>query len=198
MNTGDVIIQLMQEQGVVRPRDLRDRGIPVASLYWLHKQGRVLRTGRGLYTLPDADFSKHHSLAMACKRVPHGVVCLLSALAFHQLGSQLPFEVWMAIDRKARLPKVSYPALRIVRFSAQALAEGIEVHQVEGIAVPVYSPAKTVADCFKYRHKIGLDVALEALREYRRSQRGTERDLWRYAGVCRVAQVMKPYLEATA
>lgn len=198
MSTGDEIIQLMQEQGVVRPQDLRERGIPVASLYWLHKQGRVLRTGRGLYILPNADFSEHHSLAEACKRVPHGVVCLLSALAFHQLGSQLPFEVWMAIDRKARLPKVSYPALRIVRFSVQALTAGIEVHQVEGVAVPVYSPAKTVADCFKYRHKIGLDVALEALRECRRVQRCTERDLWRYAEVCRVTQVMKPYLEATA
>jgi predicted transcriptional regulator of viral defense system len=198
MNSGDEIIRLMQEQGVLRPQDLRAHGIPIASLYWLHKQGRVLRTGRGLYTLPDVEFSEHHSLAEACKRVPHGVVCLLSALAFHELGSQLPFEVWMAIDRKARLPKVSHPALRFVRFSGSALTEGIEVHLIKGVAVPVFGPAKTVADCFKYRHKIGLDVALEALRECLRLRRCTARDLWRNAEICRVTKVMKPYLEATA
>lgn len=198
MNTSDEVIALMRQQGIVRPQDLRDQGASVSALYRLYEQGRVLRSGRGLYSLPDADLSEHHSLAEACKRIPHGVICLLSALSFHEIGTQLPFEVWMAVDRKARLPNVSYPPLRVVWFSGKALTEGVVVHQIEGIAVPIYCPAKTVADCFKYRNKIGLDVAIEALRECRRLKLCTERDLWQYAEICRVAQVMRPYLEATA
>jgi predicted transcriptional regulator of viral defense system len=193
-----MIIKLLQEQEVIRPQDLRGAGISPASLYWLHQQGRVVRIGRGLYRLPDGNVTAHHSLAVACKRVPHGVICLLSALSFHELGTQLPFEVWMAIDRKARLPRIDYPPMRFVRFSGQALTAGVEQHQIEGVDVSVYVPAKTVADCFKYRNKIGLDIALEALRECRRLRRCTDRDLWYFARVCRVANVMQPYLEATA
>jgi predicted transcriptional regulator of viral defense system len=194
----DQIIGLLQEQEVIRPQDLRALGVSPASLYWLHHQGRVVRIGRGLYGLPDSDFTAHHSLAVACKRVPHGVVCLLSALSFHDIGSQLPFEVWIAIDRKARLPKLDYPPMRFVRFSGRALTDGVEEHQIEGVTVPIYAPAKTVADCFKYRNKIGLDVALEALRDCRRLGKCSDHDLWRFARICRVANVMKPYLEATA
>jgi predicted transcriptional regulator of viral defense system len=188
---------LLQQQGMIRPQDLREHGLALSSLYWLNQQGKVMRTGRGLYCLPGTEFSENHSLAEACKRVPHGVVCLISALRFHTLGTQSPFEVWLAIDGKARRPQVDYPPLRIVRFSGLALTEGVEEYLIEGATVSVYSPAKTIADCFKYRHKIGLDVAIEALRECRRERRCTERDLWRYAQICRVAKVMKPYLEAT-
>jgi predicted transcriptional regulator of viral defense system len=198
MKHTEQIVALLKERGVVRPRDLRARGLSVASLYWLHRQGRVMRTGRGLYYLPDADLTEHHTLAEAARRVPHGVICLLSALSFHGLGTQLPFEVWIAVDRKARRPQVDYPPLRIVRFSGQALSEGVEEHPVEGVTVRVFSPAKTVADCFKYRNKIGLDVAIEALRECRRERKCSEADLWRFARVCRVANVGRPYLEATA
>jgi predicted transcriptional regulator of viral defense system len=137
-------------------------------------------------------------MAEACKRVPGGVVCLLSALQFHDLTTQLPFEVWLALDVKARKPAVEFPPLRIVRFSAEALSKGIETHRVEGVTVRVYNVPKTVADCFKYRNKIGLDVALEALRECRRKRLATIDELWRYAKICRVSKVMQPYLQAMA
>ena len=198
MKQTDQIIRLLQDQEAVRPQDLRQLGISPASLYWLYQQGRVTRVGRGLYRLPESDFTEHHSLALASKRTSHGVICLLSALSFHGIGTQLPFEVWMAIDRKARLPKTDYPIMRFVRFSGQALSSGIEKHQIEGTSVPIYAPAKTVADCFKYRNKIGIDVAIEALRDCRHLRKCSEQDLWHFAKVCRVSNVMKPYLEATA
>ena len=134
--------------------------------------------------------------AEVCKRVPNGVVCLMSALQFHGLTTQSPHEIWLAIDHKARHPKEPMLPMRIVRFSGQALTNGIEKHTVEGVKVKVFSPAKTVADCFKYRNKIGLDVAIESLRDCMRSRRCTMDELWEYAKICRVANVMKPYLES--
>ena len=190
------IIEIVKEAGTLRPRDLDVYGIPREYLRRLCHRGLLERTARGLYALPDAEVTEHHSLAEACKRVSHGVICLLSALRFHEFTTQAPFEVWMAIDVKARLPKVDRLPLRIVRFSGKALESGIEEHKVEGVLVKVYSPAKTVADCFKYRNKIGLDVALEALRECMREQKCTVDEIWRFAGICRVANVMRPYLEA--
>lgn len=154
------------------------------------------RAGRGLYRVTGGQVTEHHSLAEACKRVPSGVVCLLSALRFHGLTTQAPFEAWLAVDVHAWRPRVDHPPLRIVRFSGKALKEGIETHPVEGVEVKVYSAAKTVADCFKYRNKIGLDVALEALKDYLRKYRGKTDDLWRYAKICRIANVLRPYLEA--
>lgn len=188
-------LDLLHQSGVVRPQDLKAQGIAPTSLYQLYRQGKVIRTSRGIYTLADTDFTEHHSLVEICKRVPHGCICLLSALHFHTLGTQNPFEVWLAIDRKARRPRVAYPPLRVLRFSGAALHEGIEEHQIEGVTVRVYSIAKTVADCFKYRNKIGLDVALEALRECWRKRRATMDDLHRTAVVCRVSRVIRPYLE---
>jgi len=135
-------------------------------------------------------------LAAASARVPHGVVCLLSALRFHEMTTQNPAELWLAIDRKARVPAARDLPLRIVRFSGKARLKGIEEHDIDGVKVPIYNPAKTVADCFKYRRKIGMDVALEALRDCWRSKRCTIEDLWRYAAICRVTNVMRPYLEA--
>jgi predicted transcriptional regulator of viral defense system len=143
----------------------------------------------------DTDVSEHQSLAEACKRVPQGIICLLSALRFHQLTTQNPSEVWIAIDGKARRPRVDYPPLRFVRFSGAALHHGVSRHEINGSTIRVYEPAKTVADCFKYRHKIGLDIALEALREYRRQRRPLEA-LWQAAEICRMAKVIRPYLEA--
>ncbi|KAF0220895.1 MAG: transcriptional regulator-like [Geobacteraceae bacterium] len=190
------ITGLARETGIIRPRDLEEYGIPREYLRRLCDKGVLERQSRGIYTLRGAELTEHHSLVQACKRLPKGVVCLLSALRFHGLTTQSPFEIWMAIDRKARLPKVEGMPLRLVRFSGEALTEGIERHRIEGVDVSVYCPAKTVADCFKYRNKIGLDVALEALRECRRERRCTMDDLWRFAKVCRVANVMRPYLEA--
>ena len=189
-------LELVRQMGVLRSRDLVAHGIAREYLVRLHRKGLVNRVGRGLYVAADVDASEHQSLAEVSRKVPAGVICLLSALRFHGLTTQSPFEVWIAIDVKARRPKQDGVPIRVVRFSGDALHAGVEEHAVEGVTVRVYNPAKTVVDCFKYRNKIGLDVALEALRECGRQRRCTNDDLWRYANLCRVANVMKPYLEA--
>jgi predicted transcriptional regulator of viral defense system len=186
----------VRDAGVLRPRELEAHGITREELLRLYRRGLLQRPARGLYMLADAHVTEHHMLAEACKRVPHGVVCLLSALRFHDLTTQAPFEIWLALDPKARHPKADPLPLHVVRFSGPALTEGVEEHEIEGVPVRVYNPAKTVADCFKYRNKIGLDVALEALREAWRERRCTMDELWHYARICRVANVMRPYLEA--
>lgn len=192
----DETLALVRELGVVRPRDLDSRNIPHEYLRRLVARGLLDRSARGLYRLADGTVTEYHSLAEASKRVPQGIVCLLSALRFHDLTTQAPFAVWLALPAKARRPQVNDLPLHFVSFSGLALTSGIEEHVIEGMSVPVYSPAKTVADCFKYRNKIGLDVALEALRETWRSRRATMDDLWRYGRICRVANVMRPYLES--
>ena len=192
------VLELVREAGIVRVRDVRAQGLHPEHLRRLAADGLVERIARGVYALADAEPTANHSLAQVAKKVPHGVVCLLSALRFHEVGTQSPFEVWLAIDRRARKPSLPSPKLRIVRFSGAALKVGVERHRIEGVPVPVYSVAKTVADCFKYRHKIGLDVALEALREGLRERRFTHDELWKHAKVCRVASIMRPYLEAMA
>ena len=196
------LLEIIKQEGVIRPRDMDKYQIPRNYLYRLHRDGVVSRVGRGLYMLPDAEITEHHSLVEASKRVPKGVICLLSALRFHELTTQAPFEVWMAIDPKMWLPKVDSPPLHVVRFSGQALNLGVEEHSIEGVPVKVYEPAKTVVDCFRYRNKIGLDVALEALRDYlatRKESRGkhyTVDKLWKYAKHCRMSRVMMPYMES--
>jgi predicted transcriptional regulator of viral defense system len=190
------VLDLAREKGVLRPRDLAQRGLPTDYLWRLYRKEKLERVGRGLYSLLGGNLTEHHTLAEAALRVPHGVVCLLSALSFHDLTTQVPFEVWMAIDVKARRPKEEIIPLRIVRFLGEALTAGVEEYEVEGVSVKIYNPAKTVADCFKYRNKIGLDVALEALRDCWRRRLARADDLWRYAEVCRVARVMRPYLES--
>ena len=192
----DKVLELVKKAGVLRPRDLEPYGIPRVYLSRLHRAGKLQRIGRGLYVLPGTNVSEHRSLAEACKRIPNGVICLLSALRFHELTTQSPFEVWLAIGEKAWRPRVEYPPLRIVRFASAALSAGVEEHRIDGVSVPVFIPAKTVADCFKYRNKIGLDVAIEALRECWRSKRCTMDDLWQYAKICRVQNVLRPYLES--
>ncbi len=192
----DKVLGLVKKAGVLRPRDLDPYGIPRIYLSRLHAAGKLQRIGRGLYVLSGAEVSEHRSLAETCKRIPKGVVCLLSALRFHELTTQAPFEVWLAIGEKVWRPRMEYPPLRIVRFSSTALDAGVETHQIDGVSVLVYTPAKTVADCFKYRNKIGLDVAIEALIECWRSQRCTMDELWQYAKICRVKNVMRPYLES--
>lgn len=181
---------------MVRASDLKRYGIPLVYLTRLCQKGLVERVGRGLYRLAQTETSEYLTLAEAAKLVPGGVVCLLSALSFHELTTQIPYEVWMAIDVKARRPKAAGVPLRIVRFSGKALTAGVEIHRIDGVPVKITCPAKTVADCFKYRNKIGLDVALEALRECRRQRKCSVEDLWHYSKICRVASVMKPYLEA--
>ena len=192
----DKLIDLVRSLGLIRPRDLEPIGIPRISLTRAVRRGQLERVGRGLYGLPGRQVSAHGVLAEVARRVPKGVVCLLSALRFHGLTTQAPFEVWLAIENKAITPKLDYPPLRIVRFSGAALTEGVEEHVVDDVTVRITCIAKTVADCFKYRNKIGLDVALEALREAWHEKRMTSDELWRYAQVCRVANVMRPYLDS--
>lgn len=188
-------LKLAARLGVLRARDLADAAIPPVILSRLVASGQLTRLSRGLYALPDRAVSEHHQLAEVAVRSPQAVFCLLTALRFHDLTTQNPHELWVALPNKARSPRIDYPPMRIVRFSGAALTEGVETHTVDGVSVRVYSVAKTVADCFKFRHKIGLDVALEALRECRRGKRATSDDLWRCAKLCRVANVMRPYLE---
>lgn len=190
------ILDLAAKRGLIRPRDLTERGLPTVALTRLVRQGRLQRVGRGLYAPPDRPVSEHNTLAEVARKHPQAIVCLLSALRFHDLTTQSPFEVWLAIPNKARAPKMDYPPLRIVRFSGAALTRGVEDHVIDGVPVRVTSVARTVADCFKFRSKIGLDVALEALQEAWRSKRVSMDELWRYATVCRVANVMRPYMES--
>ena len=192
----DKVLDLVREVGVIRPRDLEAAGIPGRYLSQLAHRGELDRVGRGLYTLAGAAPSEHRSLAEAAKRVPRGVVCLLSALRFYELTTQTPFEVWLAIGQKDRTPRPNGTRLRIVRFSGEARNSGIETQIIEGVPVRVYGPAKTVADCFKFRNNIGIDVAVEALRDCLGQRRCTTDELFEYARVCRVSRVMRPYVEA--
>lgn len=189
-------LELMRDQGVVRPRDLAALGIRRDCLADMCKRGLVERIGRGLYMAAEVEITQHHSLVETAKRVPQGIVCLLSALSYHELTTQNPHQVWLAVDRKGWLPELDLPYVRIVRFSGAALEYGIEEHEIEGVPVRIYSPAKTAADCFKYRNKIGADVALEALRDCWRQRKATMHQLWEAAEACRVARVMRPYLES--
>lgn len=162
----------------------------------LQRRGLIDRVRRGLYSAVDADWTEHHSLAEVARQAPAGVICLLSALQFHDLTTQLPFEVWLAIDRKARVPKVMTPQVRVMRFSGLALTTGVEEHVIEGVPVRIFGPAKTVVDCFRYRNKIGFDVALEALRDCYRLRLATVDELWECAQQLRVGNVMRPYIES--
>jgi predicted transcriptional regulator of viral defense system len=189
------VMTLVKTKGVLRPRDLDKCKIPRTVLQRLHQDGAVTRVGHGLYRSAKAMTNEQATMAEVCKRVPDGVVCLLSALHYHNLTTQSPFEVWLALDVKARKPRTDLP-IHLVRFSGQSLMEGVEYFKVDGVSVKVFKPAKTVADCFKYRNKIGLDVALESLRECLKAGRCSVDDLWRYAKICRVGNVMRPYLEA--
>ena len=192
----DKILKLARRRQGVTAREIAAAGLHRQVLTRLVEAHQLERVVRGVYRIPDQPFTEHHGLALVSSSIPHGVICLLSALQFHQLGTQLPSEVWIAIDRRARRPALKYPPLRVLRFSGAALSQGIETHRIEGQTVRVYNITKTLADCFKYRHKIGIDVVLEALREAWRSRRFTMEELDRYAAICRVQRVMRPYLEA--
>ncbi len=196
MDRNQKIIQLAKQLGIIRPRDVEDKGIPREYLMRLYRKGELVRTGRGLYALPDTLTSESTTLAEVAKRAPGAVICLLSALQFHNLTTQIPHRIWIAIEHKKWAPDFDYPHLELVRFSGDSFHYGIEKHEVHRVPVKVYSPSKTVADCFKFRNKIGLDVALEALREAWRARKVNMDELWKAAKVCRVSNVMRPYLEA--
>jgi predicted transcriptional regulator of viral defense system len=181
---------------MLRLKDFVAEGIGPETLARLVREEAVVRPARGLYQLPDAQVEAAHALAEAAVLVPKGVVCLISALQFHELTLQMPSTVWMAIERTAWRPRLDYPRIRFVRFTRPSLAEGVAHHRIEGVDVPITNPARTIVDCFRYRGKVGLDVAMEGLREGLRRRRCTPDELWRYARQARVWSVMRPYVEA--
>lgn len=190
------VLRLARRRVLLRARDLAERTLPTVTLTRLVAAGKLERVARGVYGLPDRALHEHRSLAEVAIRVPRGVVCLLSALRVHDIGTQAPFEVWLAIPHHNVAPRLDHPKLRIIRMSGAALTQGIERVPIDGVSVAIFNPAKTIADCFKYRNKIGLDVAMEALREGWRKRKVKMDDLWRYAAIDRVTNVMRPYLEA--
>lgn len=190
------LLTLAKKRPILRAADAERLGLHTQLLTRLVAEGALERVGRGRYRAPNAHVTEHHGLALTAAAVPRGVVCLLSALVVHGIGTQNPSEVWVAIDRRARAPKAAWPPLRIVRFSGRALTEGIETHRIEGERVRVYNLPKTIADCFKYRNKLGMEVVLEALKDAWNHRRVRMAELDKYARVCRVERVMRPYLEA--
>ena len=189
-------LDLLEGRGMIRLKDFVAKGVGPETLARLIRDAAVVRPARGLYQLSNTPVEATHTLAEAAVMVPKGIICLTSALQFHGLTLQMPSAVWMAIDRAAWRPKLAYPPIRFVRFSGSALTAGVERHQVEGIEVPITAPARTIVDCFRYRTKIGIDVAMEGLREGLRHHRFTPDELWNYARSARVWPVMRPYVEA--
>ena len=189
------ILEFARRQRLLSAADLRSHGWSPQLLLKLHRTGQLQRVTRGLYSLPGSEMTEHQSLVEVCRRVPKAVLCLLSALQFHEIGTQLPHEVWIALPEATQTPAIGYPPLRIARLRGEAYSEGIETVVEQGSTIRVYSLAKTVTDCFKFRHKVGLDVALEALKEAWRQRKLNIDEVTRYAKINRVAQVMQPYLE---
>jgi predicted transcriptional regulator of viral defense system len=184
--------------GTLRTTEALEAGIHPRTLYAMRDAGEVETLARGVFRLGDLSALGNPDLAIIAKRIPHGVICLISALSFHELTTQVPHEIHLAISRTARRPRLNYPPLRVYRFSAAAFAAGVETHTIDQIPVRVYSAEKTLADCFKYRNKIGVDVAIEAIRTYRRRGRPRFQQIFDYAKLCRVDRLMRPYLEALA
>jgi len=194
----DTVLRLARKRGLLRARDIAALNLPTVTLTRLVRAGKLERAGRGVYGLAGAQGSGQRALAAVALRAPRAVICLLTALRVHAVGTQSPFEVWLALPPGTTPPKMDQPSLRIVRMSGTSLTEGVEHIRIDGVDVPVFNTAKTIADCFKFRNKVGMDVALEALREgwrERKSTKVTMDALWRYATVNRVGNVMRPYLE---
>ena len=197
MNRQQQVLELAREKGIIRAADVEAEGISRNYLYRMHKKGLLKKSAVGLYTLPEAPATENSSLAEVAKRMPHAVVCLISALSYHDITTQIPHEIWLTIPRGSWRPDVEYPPLNLTYVSGPAYSFGIQEHVINGVAVKIYCPAKTVADCFKCRNKIGLDVAIEAHREAWRPRKVTMDELVEAAGIDRVSKIMRPYLEAT-
>jgi predicted transcriptional regulator of viral defense system len=187
---------ILAARGIVRLAEFRSSGITAATVSRMVQDGEVVRLTRGLYQLTDAQLDTSHSLAEAAKRLPKGVVCLVSALAFHGLTDQLPKKVWLAIGKKDWEPKPDGTPIRIVRFTDKLLAEGVETHLIEAVPVKVFGAARTVADCFRHRSKVGLSVAIGGLQEALRQRKATPAEIARQAERGGISTVIRPYLEA--
>ncbi|HJU14851.1 MAG TPA: type IV toxin-antitoxin system AbiEi family antitoxin domain-containing protein [Stellaceae bacterium] len=187
---------LLRARGIARLHEIRHAGITAATVSRLEREGVVTRLGRGLYQLTDAPLEGNHSLAEAAKRVPRGVICLLSALAFHGLTDQMPRRVWIAIGPKDWKPRIDHPPLRIVRFADRFLREGVETHEIESVPVPIFGITKTIADVFRHRRSVDTAVAVHALREALRQRKATPAEIARCAVQGGIWTTLRPYLEA--
>lgn len=184
--------------GILRTSEALDEGIYRRTLYHMEEEGIVTKLERGVYKLADVDMLANPDLAIVAKKVPKATVCLISALDFHEMTTEIPHKVHIALPRTSRDPKLEHPPIKVYRFSGDSLTEGIENHEVDGVEVKVYNPAKTIADCFKFRNKIGLDIAMEALEQGIEQGKASYSDILKYAKICRVKSVIKPYLESIA
>ena len=189
------VLELARQRGLLRASHLQELGIARVLLSRLTASGQLERVGRGVYRLADSQGAAYESLATIAVKVPQAVFCLLTALQIHELTTQLPRQVWIAMPQGSHVPKMAYPPVKMVQFSGEAYAQGIEVARADQVELRVYGVAKTIADCFKHRNKVGLDVAIEALKEALAANKSNADDLWRFAKICRVANVMRPYLE---
>lgn len=189
---------IARRHGTVRSKELEAAGVARSQLSRMVAAGELTRVARGLYSLPGRAPDAQEGLAVVARRAPQALFCLLTALRLHELTTQAPFEVWIAIGNKERAPRLDWPQLRVVRYSGEALNAGVEQRKIGDVRIRVTTVAKTVADCFKFRQTVGLDVAREALREALREKRASVDELWRFAAICRVTRVMRPYLEAPA
>jgi predicted transcriptional regulator of viral defense system len=190
------VVQLASQKGLLRASDLDAIDAPRVVLTRLTAAGLLEKVGRGLYRLPGAQVTEFESLASVATRVPQAVFCLLTSLQFHELTTQLPHQVWIAMPRGSHPPRIDYPPIKMVQLTGDVYAKGVEVVERDGVKLRLYSVAKTVADCFKHRNKIGIDVALEALKDARAGNKASADDIWRYAKICRVTNVIRPYLES--
>lgn len=192
----ETVQALLREKGIMRLTELLEAGVTAATLSRMKRNGEVRHLARGLYQLADADLELHHDMAEVAKRVPKGVVCLVSALAFHELTLDMPAKMWIAIGRKDWAPKIDRIAIRCVRFADSLLQEGYETHSIEGVAVKVFSVSRTVVDCFRHRSKVGLALAIEGLQEALRQKRATPGEIAEQAMALGAYTLVKPYLEA--
>ena len=182
--------------GILRTAQALREGIHPGTLYAMRDSGALEKVSRGVYRLADSPPLVNPDLVTVAARVPGGVICLISALAFHELTTQIPHEVHLALPRGAEEPRLDHPPIKTYRFTGEAFTEGVEVHELDGVGVRIYSPEKTLADCFKFRNQVGLDTVVEAVRFYRERRRIKVDELMRYAGICRVKNIIRPYLEA--
>lgn len=189
------ILKLVEEKGIIRPKDIQEEGLPKKYVYRLYEQGKLEKIDRGLYKLSGKKFSENEMMLAVARKAPDATFCLLSALRFYEMTTQNPHQIWVAIHHKDKKPVLDVP-LKVVRMTGKSLKQGIEKREVDNIPIRIFKPAKTVADCFKFRNKIGLEVAIEALREYSSRDMGTMSELWEYAKIDRVQSVIQPYAEA--
>lgn len=191
------LITIREMGGTIRTRDAIQAGIHPRTLYQLRDTGELETLSRGVYRLTDQEQISDPDLVIVAKRVPQAIICLVSALSYHEITTQIPHAVSIALPKGSETPRVDYPPIRVHRFSEAALLEGVETHQIDGVSVSVYCPEKTLADCFKFRNKLGMDVVLEALKLYKARKKFNLEKLIMYAKICRVEKIMHPYLEAT-